>query len=255
MEHALYINNNNDLKLFSEKFQRLYFGTEFCEYLLPKKNDLKKVISFCKEKKVPLTFITPWCTEKGIKVLKELFSLLPQKTEIVFNDYGVYQFFKQYNFIFVLGRLLVSTKRDPRFNFDSKFKKYFKLSNINNSEFQRFLLEKNINRIELDNTVQGYSFKLFKKISTSLYYPYVYISTSRKCLFEDCPDIMNYSKKKEKKEKQDDFLCNNNIVTAKLNNSDYQIIIKGNSQFYKNNKIPLNLKSLNINRLVFIPKL
>lgn len=42
MEHALYINNNNDLKLFSEKFQRLYFGTEFCEYLLPKKNDLKK---------------------------------------------------------------------------------------------------------------------------------------------------------------------------------------------------------------------
>jgi len=253
MEHVFYISELDSLKYFNKMFSRLYFGAEFCEYLLPSRNDLQKAKNFCERNKIKFSFITPPCTDVGIKAVENLFSALPKNSEIIFNDYGVFNLIKNNsNFIPVLGRLLVSVKRDPRINFNQKFKKYFQLSNLNNKDFQRFLLKQKIFRLELDNVLQGYSFKPLKDISTSLYYPYVYITVSRKCLMGNCSKVMRFS---DSETTQNKSFCRENLAIAELKDSKYPIIIKGNSQFYQNNSKPFNLSRYKINRLVFMPKI
>jgi len=248
MEHAIYIQNLNDLKLFDRnKFNRIYFGTEFCGKLIPKNKDIKKITN--STKKTPLTFVTPWCTDNNINTLSKILPILPTNAEVVFNDWGLLKLIKKYKLIPILGRLLVSIKRDPRFNKNSKLPEYFKQSNINNPFFQEFLIKHGINRIELDNVIQGYNFKLKNKFKTSMYYPFVYITTSRKCI------VSNVDSKNKIKLEKCNFECKNYTFSANLEQYNSKIILKGNSQFYVNKNMPSSLSKWKVNRLVYMPKL
>ena len=87
---ALYIRSLKGLEeLHSSQFNRIYFGAEFCESLIPQKNEIIKISEYSSNREVGLTLVTPWCTNKGINLLKRIFPLLPKKTEVVFNDWGV----------------------------------------------------------------------------------------------------------------------------------------------------------------------
>jgi len=249
MEHAIYITNENELKdIDCNKFTRIYFGTEFCERLIPSINSLTKVIDFIKSNNLNFTFLTPWCTDKGITKLKKIIPLLPEGIEVVFNDWGVYNLISKLNLKPVFGRLLVSIKRDPRAKYQNQ--ESLKQSNLDNELFQNFLKEKNIERIELDNVYQGYSFQLKEEIMTSLYYPFVYITTARKCITANCDSADQLERIKLD---NCSYECKKYTFTAKLQDSE-NFILKGNSQFYKNDKKP-NFVKLNVNRLVFMPHL
>ena len=119
MEQAVFISRVEQLKYCDDNFTRLYFGIEFCERLLPTMQQLKKVISFVKERKVGFTFVTPYVTNKGLKQLEALIPAVAREVpqvEIVFNDWGVFQFLKEARLpvSLVLGRLLTKMKRGPR---------------------------------------------------------------------------------------------------------------------------------------------
>jgi len=249
MEKALFITKYEDLKYFNDDYSRLYFGNEFCENLLPNVFLLKKIISKTKN----FTLVTPYMTDKGIEKTKKLLKLLKNKDfEVVFNDYGILESINENNLTPILGRILTRQKRGPRImNMLNKLPKnairYFRKTHVELEHFQDFLLKNNIKRIEFDNVLQGIDMK-FSKLKTSLYVPYVYVSTTRLCLANNSESI---SKRKEISITQ----CNRECAkyTFELNHKTIPTIIylKGNTQFYENKKIPKK----GFDRLIIQPRI
>ena len=67
MERALFIAKSKNLKYFSSQLTRLYFGTEFCQRLLPSKNEIDRVMGFVQENNCAFTLVTPYVTNEGLR--------------------------------------------------------------------------------------------------------------------------------------------------------------------------------------------
>jgi len=140
---------------------------------------------------------------------------------------------------------LVTYKRDPRL--DTTNKKPLDSLNIHLKFLNEFLKTNNINRVELDNIKEGYKFKSNDWLKYSIYLPYVYISTSRKCLLslieKDTPlnplkiAACNYE-------------CQKYILKADMDCAADKILFKGNAQYYYNDKLSSPLPS-SIDRVVY----
>ncbi len=115
-EKALFISRKENLKYLTDEFQRVYYGDEFCDRLIPSEKELKEVMAEVKEKGLSFTFVTPYVTEAGLNKLIKLFSVLPEKTEVVVNDWGAFRVIKERfsGLVPVLGRLMIKLKRGPR---------------------------------------------------------------------------------------------------------------------------------------------
>lgn len=236
IEKAIFTNapEKHDIK----GFDRIYFGNEFCEENIMNVEKIKKIISIDKK----LTFVTPYLTNKGIERIKEILNIIPKKTEVVFNDYGLLKYLEDFTPIF--GRILNKQKRGPRIlemKLTNKAKEYYQSSNIEMME--KFLFSKNVKRAEICNVIHG--FKIKTKMKLSLYYPYVYVSTTRLCNMNNVEDL---SRKKLKVDG-----CNHECLKYTLYNDAFAIkmILKGNTQFYENFKIPKR----GYDRLVYIPEI
>jgi len=260
MEQAIFITKTENLKYWDEKYTILYFGIEFCETLIPIKDDLKEIIEFCDEKNINFTFVTPYVTDLGLNKLKPLLNDLNElnkEIEVVVNDFGVLDLInnKYTNLKPVLGRLLSKQKKGPRIlNIKDKLPKeaweHFQSSNVDIDVMQNFLVENKVKRVELDNLIQGVKVEL-RKVKGSLYYPYVNVTTTRLCLTNGCdkrlkPKLGIHPCEKECQE-----------YTFKLTNKDMPvtILLKGNSQFFRNDKLPENLEEMGIDRLIFEPEI
>jgi|YelNatPaOPRAMG01_1025707.scaffolds.fasta_scaffold04140_8 hypothetical protein len=264
MEKAIYITKLCELPQEKENndFSRIYFGNEFCERLLPTSEELRAVIDFATERKMEFTLVTPYVTNKGLERLEKLLSLLAKETsaEVVFNDYGVLRLLlrKFGGLEPVMGRLLNKMKRGPRLmNLIGMLPEtslaYFRGSSIEVSAFRNFLSKNGINRVELDNLLQGISLNLPKfGFSASLYIPYGYITTTRNCLAIDCDvhgkeDVVGiFPCKKE---------CQRYTFYLKSKAMPITLIRKGNTIFFKNETIPKNLDEIGIDRIVYEPNL
>ncbi|HBG61637.1 MAG: hypothetical protein A2Y03_09530 [Omnitrophica WOR_2 bacterium GWF2_38_59] len=254
IEHAIYISSINDLKLLTHKYKRIYFGAEFCSNLLPSIKDIKDVLNICNDKKLVFTLVLPWCHENNIDPVKRILKFLPPKTEVVYNDWGIWKImeedFKHKAFKYVLGRILSDTKNDPRALqlSDKKSIDFSKQCALNNDYFQKSIIEKGINQAELSNTFQGYNFSLQNNISTTIYYPYVFSSVTTFCLFKKDITIEYCGQ-----------TCINKYILCKLPKKELKtpMFIRGNYEFYKNSNLPsaTNLSKWNTNRIVFMPKL
>lgn len=261
MEHALFITKLSNLKYWGRKYNRLYYGTEFCENLLPTKDELIKVIKFTKQNKLNLTFVTPFVTNKGIKTLLQLFKLLEDKmpsSEIVVNDFGVLNLLdKSFDFSeLILGRLLNKQKRGPQIldllgKMPEEALEHFRRSNIEVPILQDFLIKHNIKRVELDNLLQGLLVDSLN-MKKSLYMPYGYITTTRYCL-------ANGSKDEAKKDWIAIFPCKKECqgfeVVLTHKSMPVPLYLKGNTQFFKNETLPNNSKNLNVDRIVYQPEI
>lgn len=206
-ENALLSNRMEDVE---KGVDRVYFGNEFCENLIPSFAMLKKWYFFAKAGKKEFTFVSPFVTNRGLKKLEYLLAFLNEQrpAEIVFNDWGVFALVKNKfrGLIPVLGRLLTKQRRDPRmlkiFSGKQKFVesvkadkkclllpkrapaglfRHHQASIINTVIFQEYLLSEGINRVEIDNLAWEMKVKTNKKIGVSIYLPYGYITTSRMC--------------------------------------------------------------------------
>ncbi|MBU1367714.1 MAG: hypothetical protein ABIK26_02775 [Candidatus Omnitrophota bacterium] len=287
MERAIFITKPNQLKYVDGKYSRLYYGREFCERLIPSSDELDGILSFVRKNKLDFSLVAPYVTNAGLKKLQVLLELLKAKTvncEIIVNDWGVLNLVncKYPNLMPVLGRLLTKQKRGPRLakllNRDAcprliqnpqnpkqriliftkklplDLDPYYKGSNASSVPIiHNFLISRGVRRIELDNTAHGIRLELPKgKISASVYFPYVYISTTFFCPTAGC-DEKNKSFLKIKSCKRQ---CQRYTFKMRHKTIPKLIYLKGNTQFYKNPRISVKeLERLGVNRIVYQPEI
>lgn len=258
-EKALFISREENLKYLTDDFQRVYFGDEFCDRLIPSKKELETVMTETAARSLPLTFVTPYVTEAGLEKLTMLFPLLPDKTEVVVNDWGVLRVLNSRfpELVPVLGRLMTKLKRGPRIaNFLDSLPRasvdHLRRTNLGVPVYSRFLTGNRIFRAEIDNPVQGLNLSdVPEQIKLSLYIPFAYVSTTRFCLTANC-DVP------EKKGIIGVFPCARECrkYTFYLDNPVMKkmLIRRGNTIFYQNTQIPEGIDDFNIDRVVVQPE-
>ncbi len=287
MEKAIFITKLEQLKYVDHRYSRLYYGGEFCERLILTPDELKVVLSYVRKKRLNFSFVTPYVTDFGLERLDILFKFLTDreiKSEVIINDWGVLNLINQRysGLIPVLGRLLTKQKRGPRLvkllKRDAKskliqnpqnpkrrilvFQKklplnldyYYKGSNVSSVPIiHDFLIRHQIKRIELDNIAQGLSLELPKdKISASVYFPYVYITTTFFCPTTGCDEENKSLLKIKPCQRQ----CQKYIFKLRHSTMPKVIYLKGNTQFYKNLCLPIReLKDLGVDRTVYEPEI
>lgn len=261
MEKAIFISEVKNLKYISQEYSRLYFGAEFCQNLIPSAEDLNSAMEFISKNKMDFTFVTPFLTNEGIKIIKPLLKLVIKvkpDAEIVVNDWGLLGLInREYPGLnLLLGRLLSKQKRGPQIlNLMGKVPedmiRHFRQSNVDSPVFSNFLVSKRIKRIELDNLLQGISRPL-PSLKGSLYIPFAYITTTRICLFglrkDNADRISRVIAPCNKKCREGVFMLRHKKMPADL-------LLKGNTQFFKNEQLPDNLDDLNIDRIVYEPEI
>ncbi|GAB1402405.1 hypothetical protein MASR1M68_13160 [Elusimicrobiota bacterium] len=270
MKYA-FMTDNTDVLNKIQKPDILYFGNEFCQNIIPSKQQINKAFKWALKNNVQFVFVLPYITNDKVKTADNLLQLLNDKkqiVEIVFNDWGMLSLILKYkNLKPVLGRLLTKQRKDPiaeniienRQNkikiavIDGKktiikakkvprtLKTYFQKSFLDVPHVIDFMTENNIKRYELDLLPWGTKIKTDKKIKLSVYYPYVNITTTRYCGAIN----LKYTKICSK-------ICQSRIIEAGTNKLKYPYIIKGNAVFYKTSKDILDktVKTGNIDRIV-----
>jgi len=261
MEKAIFISKVEDLKHVTQEYARLYFGVEFCQNLIPSEEDLGRVLEFTSEKKMLFTFVTPYLTDEGMKKIKPLLSLIAGNhpgSEIVINDWGLMEWINRAypGLNLLLGRLLTKQKRGPQIlslvgRVPENMIRHFRQSNADSPILSGFLIARQIKRIELDNLFQGLSRPL-ASLKGSLYMPFAYITTTRICLFNSCGDK---SGKPSRAITPCSKECRKYVFRLQHKRMPVDLLLKGNTQFFKNERFPDNLGDLNIDRIVYQPEI
>ncbi|MBN1869429.1 MAG: hypothetical protein JW847_02480 [Candidatus Omnitrophica bacterium] len=279
VEKAIHITNIANLRyLQTKKYQRVYWGVEFCQNLIPSLEDTQKALELTRRAGMGFTLVCPFVTESGIKRLDRILAWLKRERvccEVVVNDWGVLELLNtdyKKRFEIALGRLLVRQQRDPAMKRvlekqppigvkgkDGKIhivvhrvpaEKYqigVKSSYINSRANQRILSEFGIERVELNNLVQGVDLNGLKW-KKSLYTPYVHISTTRFCPM-DSKEQRTYRINVCKKECQKYYDILRNRALPKI------IYKRGNTTFYKNSVNNRMALKAGIDRIVFQPEI
>jgi hypothetical protein len=265
MERALFIAKSKNLKYFSSHLTRLYFGNEFCQRLLPSKKDVDRVMEFVKEKKCEFTLVTPYVTNEGLQNWKgiiEQVAAIDPRCEVIFNDWGLFRILQDISpgLKPVLGRLMTKIKRGPRLmkvmeKLPPDALKHLQSTNLSVGPYRTFLLDRGITRAELDHPFQDMKLDgIGSSIHLSLYIPFVYVTTTRFCLSASCdkPEakgMVGILPCKKECQKYTFTLDNPVMVTS--------LIRKGNTIFFKNDKIPTadELRKKEIDRLVIQPEI
>lgn len=265
MEKAVFVSKTAHLELANKQYARMYFGNEFCQNLIPEEKELELAIETAEKNRQKFTLVTPYVTDKGLEKLAGLFKRLDEMengAEVVVNDWGVLRVLnkKHKDLEPVLGRLLNKMKRGPRIlNVMDKLPEtalcYFRNSNIGIAGYRRLLKKYAVKRIEFDNLLQGIEIDPRQgdiPMSGSIYLPYAYLTTTRLCLTNGC-DVIGES------DKIGIFPCKKECqrYTFRLTHKDMPvpIILKGNTQFFRNEKLPENLEANGIDRIVWQPEI
>lgn len=261
MEKAIFISKIENLKYVTQEYSRLYFGIEFCQNLIPVKEELDHILKFVSENKLDFTFVTPYLTNEGMRKIKTLLSYIideQPKAEIVINDWGLLESLNRdyFDLNLVLGRLLTKQKRGPRIlnlmgRVPDAMIQHFRQSNVDSFTISNFLISKQIKRVELDNLLQGIS-RPPHSLKSSLYIPFAYITTTRLCLLSSCEDKGN---KPLRAISGCDKECQRYTFRLAHKKMPVDLFLKGNTQFFKNGRLPDNLNDLNVNRIVYEPEI
>ena len=257
MEKAVFVAKHKALAQIEGQFDRLYYGCEFCERLIPEEARLEHALAFAAERGMEFTFVSPFVTDQGAAELKPRLCWLADRrphTEVVVNDWGVLHFVAEEGLALepVLGRLLTKQKRGPRLmrvldQVPANMVDHFRRSNVDVPVLRDFLSSKGIRRVELDNLLQGIARD--PAMPASLYYPYLYVSTTRLCLSNSCDH--------RTRSLREIFPCGKECQTYTFNlthrDMPVKLLLRGNTQFYLNDQLPDNLDELGIDRLVFEP--
>lgn len=262
----------------SPSFTRLYFGSEYCQYRLPKAKDLVEAYAKAVKAGFAFTFVTPYVTQAGMVQLRQLLAELHDEAiksddtiEIVVNDWGVLYEVKQYtHFQPVVGRLLNKMIRDPRVahlydreDAPQKANAVLQTPAVSVSYFKRFLQTSHVKRIEFDNLIQNMGSPLGEEeFSSSLHIGFGVIASGRSCLVGTLHKPKEEKFKGEVKCKQQCRHYQVELVSKKerLGALPTRNMQKGNSVFYQQTQELLK-KGIqwaiekNVNRIVVSPKI
>jgi len=259
-ERALFVAVQENLKYLTGDYHRVYFGDEFCERLLPTPKALKDLMRDVGGREKAFTLVTPYVTQAGLEQVRQLLNVLPDGTEVVFNDWGVFRMMKNAfpHLTPVMGRLMTKIKRGPRIaNFLDRLPpdalRHLRSTNLGVPRYVHFLLENGIRRAELDNPLQGLDISdVPRELHLSLHIPFVYVSTTRFCLVANCD-------KPDKKGFIGVFPCGRECrtYTFYLDNAAMTTLLirRGNTLFFKNTAVPDELKVPHIDRVIISPEI
>lgn len=183
-----------------QKAERIYFGSEFCQHLLPDLEDVKAVIEYAKMHEMKFSLVTSCVFNDGInKVIPilEYLNGIEEEIEVICNDWGIVQLIynRFYNLKIILGRLMDKMPREPRITY-KQFKtiygddgmRFLQTPNIYVGDYQEILNIYNINRVEIDCVPQGLNVeeKLYNgfELKMSLYFPFYYVTSGAMCMFK-----------------------------------------------------------------------
>lgn len=138
------------MELSNIPVSRIYYGSEFCQNLIPSIDEIKNVITECKKRNLKFTFLTPSVNDEGLSYLKTIIEHIKNESiEITINDIGVFQMIKiHYPFINInYGRIMDKTYHDVRFNkgnlqnyCNTDGQNYFTQLSFNSNAFSDFFL-------------------------------------------------------------------------------------------------------------------
>lgn len=227
---------------------RIYLGSETCEELIPTAQQVRRISETAEGRAI--TLVTPPCTDEGLERIGRLLGSLPDDMEVIFNDWGVLDLLGG-GFRPVLGRLLLTVRRGFRRagleRLSAEMLSFVRHSNLASPELQAFLLEIGVRRVELDNVVQGLELRLDGAIRASLYVPYVYVASGRKCLFHR---IATGSDETYRSGSGCGRPCRDLSLWGGLADPLERVLISENAHYYENALVPEDLAALNVDRIV-----
>lgn len=262
-ERALYVAAASELDSRPPGVERVYFGHEFCERLLPRPASVAKLARAAERAGLGFTLLTPYVTERGLGRLRRIFAALAGASgasEGVFNDWGTLRVLRSDfpGLVPVLGRLLVKMKRGPRLaelatRFNPATADYFRTCSLDVPLYREFLGERGVRRVELDNVLQGIDLDLRGTgLSASLYVPWGYIATTRLCLAASCDrhgmedEVGILPCRKE---------CRRFTFELDQLGTSVSQVRKGNTVFFRNDAVPEDAAARGIDRIVSEPAL
>jgi hypothetical protein len=243
-EQALFLHSLPDT--LPAGITRIYAGAEFCPWRLPSLSALRKAMTWARNRQCAFTLATPTLIEPQCEQLSALFrELLPAfrpDDEILISDWGTLELVRAVrpDVTIILGRTLSGQKRDPRtvtLDFAPLQLAHFQSSSWHAAPAIELLLELGINRVELDNPLQGVA-PLPPPLHGTLHHPYVMVASSRNCPFRgpntstDCPRPCG------------------EVFTLNHPESPRPLLQGGNTQFVYHDQLPAELATCGIDRVV-----
>ena len=233
---------------------RIYFGAEFCPWRFPSVKSILNCYQTCQELQLAFTLVTPILNESFLpdfqKSLKYLSKDLPADVEIVVSDVGALNLCREYFPLatLIVGRVLSGQKRGPRIldlELNDEQGLYFKKGSWYSDQAAKILTDKTVNRIELDNLLQGVA-PLTNGLKAALHYPYIMVTSSRNCPFRTAPH--------EGRCRGGGCGCGE-IFSLKNDETAVPLLQGGNTQFIENHQLPEDLTALGIDRIIYHPQL
>lgn len=243
MQHALFPSRLDDLDLST--YDRLYWGAEFCCWRMPGPKSIRLALDIARQQGCQFTLVTPVLVESFIPrlrlILDEVVPLLKPQDEVVASDLGTIGLLREQPLLarLVVGRALSGQKRGPRIldlDLGEEEQEYFRSGAWYNHGALEYLRERRIQRVELDNLLQGIK-PLPAGLRGSLHLPYVMVTSSRNCPFNDQPLQPCRPRCGE-------------VMRLNTDQTAVSLLQAGNTQFLENHRLPANLPLTGIDRLV-----
>lgn len=232
-------------------YQRLYFGAEFCPWRYPRVAELRRALRACRAAGWNMSLLTPVLWEPFLPTLRaslaELLPLFTEADEVVISDWGTLRLVRELapRQPLVLGRVLSGQKRGPQvldLALNAAQADYFRSCSWSSLEALALLQEQGIQRVELDNLLQGLE-PLPDGLSGSLHYPYAMVTSSRNCPFaggrseRGCPRPCG------------------EVFSLSTDDMAPPLLQAGNTQFLQLETLPADLPRLGVDRVIEHPQL
>lgn len=185
-----------NLSTFS--INRIYFGSEFCELIMPSDDDYFKAIEYCYEHGLRITLLLPPLSERMLHRIDGILRIVQRapalvQCEVACNDIGVMHYIYSCDSSITLlrGRLFQKRLYDPRVDtpaFENKLtfegKKVYHNSSI--SSYEKCILKRmNIQRIEIDTYIDYLNTESISDFQHTCYLPFGFFTTGHMCMFQN----------------------------------------------------------------------
>jgi hypothetical protein len=230
-------------------YSRLYFGAEFCPWLLPQAAEAVAACRAAHELGWHFTLALPVLTESVLPRLRSLLETLVGQVgpgdEVLISDWGALALVRELlpRTTVLLGRALSGQKRGPRIldlSLTAEQREYFQRGSWYGRDACALLGEEKIARVELDNLLQGMA-PLPPGLVGSLHYPYALVTSSRNCPF------------RIERQATGCAACCGEVFSLESDQTRVPLLQGGNTQFLHNQELPADLLALGIDRLVHHP--
>ncbi len=164
----------------------LYFGSEFCQELLPGIKEAEAFCSRCEEHDLEAVLLTPLLTHKGLARLTRLLDGLTSRgwfPAVVFNDWGALELLRN-SFPCIplrMGRLMNRGLRDPRLEMRAKGPEGENVKR--GSGIRKLASSLGVSALESDADLEpGYLGAGSSGLQRTLHVPFTFATSGRNCL-------------------------------------------------------------------------